>query len=774
MPTTSSFFSLSFFSSLTHSLSLLSLSLSHSLFPFLSCLFPFFFPLFQKTGYYGYVVDVDEFHTPADITLGLRELTNLLKMIDLHPSIPEEARNILKSCDRRLQNAMRSWMVPPCDVTCQLRKPCKQWCENLRESCLNHPAITDILNQGAFSSCWSIYIVKSFAFFFFFFWWISRRFVFLFFPLLFSSMYSINLKNLCTVMQGDSDVRMMAQSMIGKQMKVVDFIVRKLLTCGGNDGGITFSDDMKTCADERNQDFNTCVPENGMMAPLKVEEASVVQPVEKEEEASPTAAAEEEEEATAALVVSPQCIKVTDPLDTKRTYRGTPVIAGLSSIDYLAGVESLHSLLGFVGGEMEKKCIDIAVRATSSWLAPSCSKDCVPRKPCVSWCKRVAKQCFPAHVLGMFGQVELGGTLRSDLESQVTSKTSLLIIDRVLGWISNDCDNSNDFSKKEETCQKEMDTTTCRVPVPATERMTATETSNATTTTTTRGVGGSTSAGGTQHMMATIVEGAVDSAKGEIGSMIPKIENELIKQEDSLAGKLSKAEMSLVGASDENELKTSAASTGEGELTGTQRMMSTVVEGAVDKAKGQIGSLIPDIEREILKQESELETKLGRAEASLTGEKDKTLSNMTVAEEEEEEEEAAAAAAASTSNVSASTLSTPLASSADAAADAATVNNDDDEQDAQVKHHQSLDAASKVNMTTTTTTMNKNTSSITSSSTEQQVEPQVEPQPSRRPSKMKYEDVRKYVPPSWQKDVVVDMEAGVAMRMLDDNAVKPL
>ena len=153
--------------SLTHSL--FSLSLSHSLFPFLSCLFPFFFPLFQKTGYYGYVVDVDEFHTPADITLGLRELTNLLKMIDLHPSIPEEARNILKSCDRRLQNAMRSWMVPPCDMTCQLRKPCKQWCENLRESCLNHPAITDILNQGAFSSCWLIYTVKSFAFFFFFF-----------------------------------------------------------------------------------------------------------------------------------------------------------------------------------------------------------------------------------------------------------------------------------------------------------------------------------------------------------------------------------------------------------------------------------------------------------------------------------------------------------------------------------------------------------------------------------------------------------------------------
>ena len=559
-------------------------------------------------------------------------------------------------------------------------------------------------------------------------------------------------------MQGDSDVRMMAQTMIGKQMKVVDFIVRKLLTCGGNDGGITFSDDMKTCADERNQDFNTCVPENGMMAPLKVEEASVVQPVEKEKEASPTEAAEEGK-ATAALVVSPQCIKVTDPLDTKRTYRGTPVITGLSSIDYLAGVESLHSLLGFVGGEMEKKCIDIAVRAASSWLAPSCSKDCEPRKPCVSWCKRVAKQCFPAHVLGMFGQVELGGTLRSDLESQVTSKTSLLIIDRVLGWISNDCDNSNDFSKKEETCQKEMDTTTCRVPVPvpATERMTATETSNATTTTTS-GVGGSTSAGGTQHMMATIVEGAVDSAKGEIGSMIPKIENELIKQEDSLAGKLSKAEMSLVGASDENKLTTSAASTGEGELTGTQRMMSTVVEGAVDKAKGQIGSLVPNIEREILKQESELETKLGRAEASLTGEKDQTLSNMTVAEEEEEEEEeAAAAAAASTSNVSASTLSPPLAFSTDADADAATVHNDDDKQDAQVKHHQSLDAASKVNMTT-------------SSSTEQQVEPQ----PSRRPSKMKYEDVRKYVPPSWQKDVVVDMEAGVAMRMLDDNAVKPL
>ena len=34
-------------------------------------------------------------------------------------------------------------------------------------------------------------------------------------------------------------------------------------------------------------------------------------------------------------------------------------------------------------------------------------------------------------------------------------------------------------------------------------------------------------------------------------------------------------------------------------------------------------------------------------------------------------------------------------------------------------------------------------------------------------------DVRKFLPPSWQKDVVVDEDAGVAMRMLDDK-VQPL
>jgi hypothetical protein len=66
----------------------------------------------------------------------------------------------------------------------------------------------------------------------------------------------------------------------------------------------------------------------------------------------------------------------------------------------------------------------------------------------------------------------------------------------------------------------------------------------------------------------------------------------------------------------------------ETRLTGTQVVMGNIVESSVDKAKSEIGSLIPTIEGAIMKQELELEAKLDKAEKSLVD-----SVNLTVAGE---------------------------------------------------------------------------------------------------------------------------------------------
>tara|TARA_B100000795_G_C22788508_1_gene435786 strand:- start:329 stop:1363 length:1035 start_codon:yes stop_codon:yes gene_type:complete len=137
---------------------------------------------------------------------------------------------------------------------------------------------------------------------------------------------------------------------------------------------------------------------------------------------------------------------------------------------------------------------------------------------------------------------------------------------------------------------------------------------------------------GTQKMMGSVVESAVNKAKGEIDGLIPKIEHEVVKQEEEMQGQLEKAEQSLVGETEsENEEKEEkvenekiiSKSQPEGP-TSAQVMMGSVVESAVDKAKGQIGGLIPQIENEIVKQEKEMENQLEKAEVALTTEQNGT------------------------------------------------------------------------------------------------------------------------------------------------------
>jgi hypothetical protein len=141
--------------------------------------------------------------------------------------------------------------------------------------------------------------------------------------------------------------------------------------------------------------------------------------------------------------------------------------------------------------------------------------------------------------------------------------------------------------------------------------------------------------------------------------------------------KLNTAEKSLTNDMDvsKGQEETSKETTGTNTaapLTGTQIMMGNVVEGAVGKAKNEIGSLMPQIENEIIKQEDDMQMKLNTAEQALT-----------------------------------------------------------------------------------------NSSSVSGSG-------DIYTQDAEKGAKEEKVDVRKFLPPSWQKDVVVDEDAGVAMRMLDD------
>ena len=116
-------------------------------------------------------------------------------------------------------------------------------------------------------------------------------------------------------------------------------------------------------------------------------------------------------------------------------------------------------------------------------------------------------------------------------------------------------------------------------------------------------------------MMGTVVESAVDKAKGQIDSLMPSIENEIVKQEKSLETKLKKAENSMVEGDEGNDDDDTSLESNT--PTAQQKAIGSVVESAVDKAKDQINSLIPTIEDEIVKQEEEMDGQLSKAESAL-------------------------------------------------------------------------------------------------------------------------------------------------------------
>jgi hypothetical protein len=569
---------------------------------------------YNQKAYYGYIVDIDQFSNAQDISLGIRELGNLLSMINLHPTIPIEARNTLKKCMPRLKHAMQSWMLPHCDGSCQLKKPCKNWCEKLRHDCLTSTAVTDSLSQ---------------------------------------------------IVEGDSEVRKMAISMIGNQMNVVDVLIRKLLTCGG-ESGITFSKNEDSCRSEDAIQAEPCVPTNGAQPPIPVE----TQAAEEAEEVTEVATTATSSPPMPIMTVDPKCKTIIDPLDETRHYTGT-LSESFTQDEYTNGMHSLRGLLDFVGDLVGKQCVKAIVHTTSAWLAPSCSETCMPRKACSTWCESLASECLPAHVIGMLSQILPGGPLRSVVESQVTDKKSLELVDTVLALVKHgDC--FADIFSSNKDCQIAVTSASCSpppphslLPLPSTSPQNSTRPKSQEISLQSDSMAPPLQQQpltGTQQIMGTVVEAAVDQAKGEIGGLIPQIEGEIVKQEEDLSGKLTKAETALTGNSDKT-MQSSATAAPIQPLTGTQKIMGTVVEGAVDQAKGEIGGLIPQIEGEIVKQEEDLSGKLKRAQNAL------------------------------------------------------------------------------INST----------------------------EPESRTS-----DTRQYLPPTWQKDVVVDEDAGVAMRMLGDKSIKPL
>ena len=659
---------------------------------------------FNQKAYFGFIVDVDKFSQAEEVTLGIRELTNLLSMIDLHPSIPIEARTTLKKCMPRIESAMRDWMIPKCTAECQLQKSCKSWCESLRSDCLSHASVTDLLNQ---------------------------------------------------VISGDSDVRQMAKSMIGDKMNVVDVLIKKLLTCGG-ESGITFSTNVETCrvADAA---LEPCVPTNGALPPAKKETETQAAAVVVTDSSDATPPAKPD---APRMVVDPNCVTITDPLDETRKYTGSFAFQSKLSEtkptqeDYFNGVHSLKSLLSLVGDLVGQECVQKIVQTTNSWLAPSCSETCMPRKPCTSWCETLVSECLPPHVVGMLGQISPGGPLRAVVESQVKDKKALEIVDIVLSWVENDC-SSGPFNSDED-CQTEVTSPSCTPPAPETSVDHGASTTSTTIASSTTSATSATSPGsssdtsaltGTQKMMGNIVEGAVDKAKGEIGGLMPQIEEEIENQEKSMAGKLSKAELALTGSSDKNL-------TPKLELTGTQKMMGTVVEGAVDKAKGEIGSLIPKIEIEIVKQEEEMEDKLNTAEKSLTNDMDVSKGQEDTSKE------------TTGTNTDAPLTGTQIMMGNVVEGAVGKAKNEIGSLMPQIENEiikQEDDMQKKLNTAEQALTNSSSASGLGDIYT----------QDAEKEAKEEKVDVRKFLPPSWQKDVVVDEDAGVAMRMLDDK-VQPL
>ena len=305
------------------------------------------------------------------------------------------------------------------------------------------------------------------------------------------------------VLESNSAVRNMAISMMGKHMKVVDIVVKKLLTCGGSNG-ITFDVDPSstTCATAHVNNYGDCKPSHGMKAP-----------------GSPTTNNNNNN----------NVITTTTPTMSGRPETGTQEVMG--------GV------------------VDMAIDQAKS-------------------------------------DVE---SLISDADDAIIEQETLL---------------AGKLSNAEEGLVGSSDPEFNRTHDDATTDDAATEDASTSVLS------------GQQQMIGGMVDGQVNKAKDDIEELMPKVEEEIVKQEESMQKKLTVAEQSLVGTSD----PAMNATTKESTLTNGQKMIGSMVESQVDKAKGQINELIPKVEEKILEQEEELETQLSNAEESLVNNATQPLS----------------------------------------------------------------------------------------------------------------------------------------------------
>jgi len=319
------------------------------------------------------------------------------------------------------------------------------------------------------------------------------------------------------VLESNSAVRNMAVSMMGKHMKVVDIVVKKLLTCGGSNG-ITFDVDPSsmTCATAHVNNHGGCKPSHGMKAP-----------------GSPT----------------------TNNNNNNAITTTTPTMSGRP----MTGTQEV------MGGVVET-AIDQA---------------------------------------------------KSDVESLISDADDAIIEQETLlaGKLSNAEEGLVGSSDPEFNRTHDDATTDDATTDDAT-------TDDATTDGTTTDDASTSVLSGQQQMIGGMVEGQVNKAKGDIEELMPKVEEEIVKQEESMQHKLMVAEQSLVGTSD----PAMNATTKESTLTNGQKMIGSMVESQVDKAKGQIDELIPKVEEKILEQEEELETQLSKAEESLVNNATQPLS----------------------------------------------------------------------------------------------------------------------------------------------------
>jgi hypothetical protein len=250
---------------------------------------------------------------------------------------------------------------------------------------------------------------------------------------------------------------------------------------------------------------------------------------------------------------------------------------------------------------------------------------------------------------------------------------------------------------------------------------------------------------GNQHVMGTVVENAVDKAKGEIGSLIPEIENEIVKQEDELNHKLIVAEASLTNTSlnevmekhevdndDEEEAKSSTP-----ELSQQQQMIGGMVEGAVDNAKGEIGSLMPKIEEKIIEQEEKMEGQLSKAEEGLVGESNNQTDSVPRLSATQKMMGGMVEGAVNKAKGEIGSLMPKI-------------------EEKIIEQEEKMEGQ-----------LSRAEEGLVGNSTVVKEAPVNDEE--ARPEPFKPKD---YLPPEWHKDVVIDEEAGIALRMLDNKVTK--